>query len=395
MSVTLTPAGGQPLQVVRTRLFVPWIGPWYLDLDVDLGTIPTLPSGKVVVTIGASNVLTGTVDPTMSAAMGEAKAHVRVVGGGNGWRNSVSRKPVQMDGGVFFAKVLMATATEVGEVATTANPAEQLDKAYIRMEGPASQILSGRQWHVNAMGVTIVGPRAPIVPVPGTLDILDWDGISHRLTAASDDIVWPGTVIVDPRIGQTVVRTVDQTWSDAGSQVHAWCSPDEPAESNPGYAAVAAMIDHRVQRPYCVPQLYRLVRQDVMGRCVLQAVSPHANAPDMIPLSVWGVSGISAMYTPGSEVLVSFINGDPNRPVITNWKDGTPIELQLDAATFVTVGGPLAGPVVSAAAFMTILGLLKTAIAAAGPTGAAAVTALESALVPVLPLVPTKKLRSE
>lgn len=398
MILSLQPVSGQPLLAISVRLFMPWIGVWHADVDVDLGTIPTTPTGPCLLKIG-DQILNGTIDPEATSKLGDFKAHVRVVGGSNGWSTDVKRLPYHMDGGVLLQHVLTTTAAAVKEVVVLANPTERFGIDYVRMEGPASQVLRGRDWHVNFQGVTFVGPRLPASPKPGTLDILDWDGITHRLTAASDEIVIPGTEIIDTRIGtgRATVRTVEQTWGVDGAMVRAWCSAEPPEESNPIAAPIYEAIDHRVQRSYLAPQLYRVVTQDAKGRLVLQAVSLKAGAPDMIPLSPWpGMSGLSATYKLGTEVLVSFINGDPTRPVVGNFKDGKPIELKLDATVSIMAGAPAAAvPVAKADTIVEIIGALKTAIGAAGPGGPAAVTVLEAALLEILPGLPTTKFKAE
>src|SRR5262249_52787036 len=85
-----------------------------------------------------------------------------------------------------------------------------------------------------------------------------------------------------------------------------------------------------------------------------------AGLPDLLPVSILpGMAGLSAVLTPGSIVLVEFIEGDPSLPIVTHFeaKGGAgflPVSLFLDATGAVNIGttagtvnaGDALGPVV-------------------------------------------------
>ena len=69
-----------------------------------------------------------------------------------------------------------------------------------------------------------------------------------------------------------------------------------------------------------VPVRYRVVSQTV-DRYNLQAVSKAAGWPDILPCAVMaGAAGYKANLTPGSIVLVQFIEGDETQPMITHFE---------------------------------------------------------------------------
>ncbi|MCC6557196.1 MAG: hypothetical protein IT372_29950 [Polyangiaceae bacterium] len=104
---------------------------------------------------------------------------------------------------------------------------------------------------------------------------------------------------------------------------------------------------------------YRVVRM-VVGRVDLQAVDKAPGLPNVLPVPVHtGMAGISAQLTPGSMVLVEFVEGDPGQPVITHFstKDEPgflPVELALDATDKVRIGETASAVELGAAAGVVV-----------------------------------------
>ncbi|WP_437606251.1 hypothetical protein WMF20_35365 [Sorangium sp. So ce834] len=79
-------------------------------------------------------------------------------------------------------------------------------------------------------------------------------------------------------------------------------------------------------------------------RAVLQAVRKEPGLPDLPPIPiVAGMAGLFAELTPSAIVLVEFIEGDPNLPIITGFsRDGgetfVPVSLTLDAVNALLFG---------------------------------------------------------
>ena len=314
------------LHVAHARLFLPWRGRWLADVDVDLGTSGTAPSGAQKLTIGSAT-LSGTVDPDRSGFFAQ-KASLRLLGGGGGWQKDVPARHYHNDAGVKSSNVLSTTASDVGETIVDAAPSV-FGIDFVRPAGAASQVLELLEWRVDLDGTTRTGTRTTPT-TPASLQVLEWDGDRQRADFACDEIVLPGTQVTDTRFGTITLRDVEQTFGDDGARGTAWCGT---AAASRLVGALTAVVRQRGHVAFLAAYRYRVLSQGSDGRLTLQAVERLRGLPDMIPLSVWpGMAGLSATYTPGTEVLVEFIAGDPGRPVVTGFQSGaSPQVLTLDA----------------------------------------------------------------
>jgi hypothetical protein len=225
------------------------------------------------------------------------------------------------------------------------------------------------------LGVTQVSPRIPVPLDPTSFDLIDFDPVLQRLTIATDSIVEPGAIIVDPRIGTVTVRDVEQIFDKRGARAHCYCgSPTGQASRLVG--ALAALSKERVGVAgdvYLTPQRFRVVQEGIDGRLYLQPVDLFGAMPQTLPLSVWpGVPGVTSTLVPGTQVVVSFIGGDPSQPFVEAFDPlGTPLTLTLNAVSpgGVIVGGIAPVPVVKDTpdldAYFTAL---EAALMAAGHT---------------------------
>jgi hypothetical protein len=95
--------------------------------------------------------------------------------------------------------------------------------------------------------------------------------------------------------------------------------------------------------PFSYPYRYRVFEMQA-NRVKLQAVRKLAGLPDIIPaVMLPGVPGTWAELTPGSTVLVQFIEGDESMPVITHFEDRDgggwiPLALVLEATNTIKLG---------------------------------------------------------
>ena len=373
------------LEAISCRLFTPWTGAWTADVDVTLDDTGVVPTGLVALTIGAS-VFAGTVDDRASGKYGET-AKLRIVAGAGGWDKDVAEQPFHNDAVLLSTEVLSATAAEVGETVLEAEPLD-IGVDYIRLAGPAGRVLRGRQWYVNPVGVTVVGPRLEVPADPDSVSVIGWDPLTQRAELASDDVVPPGTIVTDDKFGTVTLRDVEQNFTASGSQVSAWCSS---SSSTRLAAAFAKLAKEATGAGYSRPYAFRVVEQSpIDGRVLLQAVDPAAGAPDMGPIAFMpGIPGATAKLTPSSVVAVCFLGGDPTLPKVFAF-DGAlpPIELALTAAGTLKLTAPiiqLNGAV--AATAIAVAGGIRP-VAAAGPVFDAlsavgtALTAISAATVP-------------
>lgn len=340
------------LRALTVRLVMPYQGVWLADIDLDPDVVQAVPpAGPAVITIGAPPVATlaGTIDPLFSGSF-VASAKLRVLGGGGGWSRPVPSQDFANPAGVLSPVVIPATGALVGEVVTVLVPKLLATAKYERSAGPARRVLDDSPWWVDpTTGVTFVGgPRPPAVPDP-SLEVISWDPDTKVAELTCDALVLPGTPIVSTKIGESpvIVRDVEQVFQGSGSRVTAWCSTGAVSRLQ---VALTSMVRELARTAYLKVYPYTVVGPaagDTTGqKWLLQAVGrdPLTQAatpmPDQVPCTAYaGTSGASAKLTPGIQVLVHFVNGNPADPVMLGCSMLVlPSELTLDAIAAVHVG---------------------------------------------------------
>ncbi len=410
------------LRALSVRFWIPWRGAWLADVEVDADVVETIVTSLNVpspgVLISGGKTLTCTIDPRYSGTF-QNRAHARVVGGRGGWDTEVPAQDFVNPAGPLPSTVVYA-ATGALVLETVADPIPQIfDKRFPRSRGPASRVFRDRDWFVDPVtGITTVAQWPPAIPDP-EWTIADFDIGQKRITILSDNLILPGTVIVDPRFnGQTfIARDVEQTFDANGGRAEVWVAEKPVSRLAEGLASlVRELAGTAALKMY----RYRFVLPEPGGMLALQAITP--GAPDLNPISQWtGLSGISASLVknatlaPATELVVGFTADDPPAPFIAAFSPlAKPLGLSLDAVTFINVGAatsPVAlsiGVLQALAALKVEIDAIAAALVAAGsvPTwtvagpamGAAAGTALTggtAAFVPALALIPSKKLLSE
>lgn len=327
--------------VLTFRLLVPYSGPWMLDAVLDADVAPT--SGAPAVVAGESAQLVGTVDadPDRTFKFGE-RVRLGVLAGGGGWHKPVRPQHYHSDAALPLATVVTSTAAEVKEKVVVSAP-ETLGKDFFRVAGPASQVLRGRSWWVDFLGVTQVGPRLP-KPAPTSLEILSWDEVTGTCECALDELLEPGTVLVDERFGTRIVRDVELVLSESSIRATCWLVSSAPeGEGNLELVQALGAIATRAIGPQWLRQ-YEYTVVSMQGDRVAVTPADPKKAPQASPLSVWcGAPGMKSKLAPGTKVLVGFANGDPLSPFIGHFEPAEgegwmPLELTLDALKKVEIG---------------------------------------------------------
>lgn len=399
--LTLATAVGATYSVLRARLYHFAIGVWIVDVEIAAQALLALPLPTGTVTLVLAGApLVGTVDDDSSGTWGPT-ARVRVLGGGGGWSKPLPAQQWHADNGVLSTTVYQATGALVGETVLDEEP-EVGAIDYVRAGDaptklptdpsrniPASAVFGDNPWWVDVAGVTHVGPRPPAVADPSVV-LRDYTAPEQKVTFHAQAILVPGTQLVDGRLGAAPVPVydVEQLFDEHGSIGWAWTQP-EAGSSIAGDLKAAALAWTRAV--YLRIYRYRFVQDTGPGpggppnRMALQAVTPTAGVPDLIPLAPWsGAPGISAELAPSQEVLVLFENADPSAPRIVCYSlEGLPLKLTLDAqveldlgptAPVVNLAGGLAavalapGIATLTSALKAQMALVETAIAALGGT---------------------------
>ncbi|MBA3841095.1 MAG: hypothetical protein H0X39_00470 [Actinobacteria bacterium] len=289
-------------------------GPWIADVDFEAE--PSV-SGRVKLVIG-SLVAFGTVS---SGTFG-AQTKARIVGGAGGWGTTLGGKSYANDAGIKALTIAQDAARAAGETIGDFVPtSERVGRAFVRDAGPGSRALEvaagGAAWWVDYAGVTNVGPR-PAVPLDaGAYQVLAYDPRDQIVTLGMDDPaeIQIGSVLTERLDRPVTVRQLEIVVTAGELRVLAWCGGSET-----GYGQLAGLLKTIAQRStdqrLFGAYRYRVVRM-VADRVELQAVRRAAGLPDLLPVSVWpGIAGVHAVLTPGSECLVSFIEGDRTQPYL-------------------------------------------------------------------------------
>lgn len=212
--------------IVAMRGSVPWGGAWVIDATLD--QVVDL-SGSVDVVVGGMT-LKGTIDPKYSGTFA-FQSKVRVVAGGNGWRNVLPARAYHNDAGVKVLTVLLDLCAGCGEtlLGVVAPAKERLGADFVRMEGPASralsQIITPADWWVDYAGATNVGRRAQS-EVSGDLTILDFDAGSKVATVVAPDpsVVGIGSILRDERLrAPLMVREITIELAGSALRLACWC----------------------------------------------------------------------------------------------------------------------------------------------------------------------------
>ena len=374
-------------RVTTAALWIPWRGAWVADLAVDLDADQPEPTGAMVFTAPATRVAGyGVING--SGRVGTQR-NVRLVGGARGgWSSLVSSRHHHNDGGVRLSHVLSTLAAEVGERVAVLTD-EVLGVDYVRPAGLAGQALDGRSWWVDAEGVAQVGERT-VSAAPAGIEVLDFDPVGQVVKLEFDKILpGPGMRVTSSLLpGPVVLRDCTVTWA-ADGQTIASCTVQQVGKLDLRSAMQALVGDRRA--PFSRCYRYRVIGTTAK-RHDLQAVRKAPGLPDVVSLSAWpGVPGVDAVPTPGAEVLVEFIDGDPAQPCIRAFEgpEGDSYaarSVAIDATEEIRLGGSSAQLVALASAvdanFDALLNLLQNWLVVANDGGLALQTAANLVTLP-------------
>lgn len=320
MTESLVSIAGQ--RVSKLRLIVANVGPWYAECDME--EAPTF-EGAVSLTIGDTQ-LACTTAPNTDGTFGNQRK-LRVVAGAGGWGRLLTAKGYHNDAGVKARDVAADVVRLVGEKLGTFVPAaERLGVDFVRQAIPAATVLEqviglNVAWWVDYQGSTNVGPRATSALGAGDYEVLAFDPRSRVATLAVDNplAVTIGSVISERLDAPQTVRDLELRVDGSELRVMAWCGGGA-SEAGRLTQLLRTIARHSTAGRIYGKFRYRVVRMAGDGRVELQAVRKAAGMPDILPVSQWpGVAGTHAELSPGAEVLVEFVEGDPTMPVVTHY----------------------------------------------------------------------------
>src|SRR6185437_9736782 len=235
----------------------------------------------------AGTILTG-------GSSGAGRSFFRLVAGAGGWGKQLPAKSYSNDFGVKLLTVLQDAATAVGETldTTTIDPKATLGPFFVRPAGPACRLLeqlSSSSWYIGEDGKTRLGARPATTLSTKVTYVVPVD-VEHEYSAANG------------------LRS--KIWGRQGGAASRRIS------------ALRALVDQLdPDRAFRGTWEYRIVTQDGV-RLNLQPVRASSGMPDLARVMVRpGVPGFSAQHMLGARVLVTFVDGDPSRPVVVSFED--------------------------------------------------------------------------
>lgn len=376
-----------PHRVLAGHISIPWGGCWIASLTLDPDIPADPPDGaKLPLVLGDGGKALGTVDGSRSGSF--AGIHKCTIVGGLGWSRELPPQHFTAPA-LLSPAVIAATAASVLEVATVVAPIPiGEDGHYVRNGGTASKVLDGLDWFVGLDGVTMVGPRIPKPVNPLESEILNYDPETGVVDIAGTAVIEPGALIApDPLRGLTellTVRSVEIDFGPAGFHTRAKCG-DAPTE--PGIPLIVAL--RKLMRELAKNEFNRLTRYRVVGpgpedgTWLLQAVELGEKA-DVVGAKLWpGLQGLSAKLFPSSIVLVAF--GTNQDPMIVGSDESLPLEVSIDAAMSVSIGGESALPLIQAPGLSAAITAAATAAnGIGGPVSGSALATILNGIVSAL-----------
>jgi hypothetical protein len=326
-------------------LNVPGYGLWFGTATTTLAE--TSLTGQVTLsaygTTWAATILAG--------ALVEGKARYRFVAGRGQWGKTVPPKAYANDAGVTALQVLRDVARETGE--TVVPPTKALGPHWVRTAGAASLVLHAiapRAWYSDQAGAVQFGSW-PALPKSNLPVVREDPATGLTEIAVSDSLVGllPGTATA-----HGAALDVEIQADSDGVRALLWASP-KPNRPVSALGQIIAALDPTAR--YRGAFEYRVLGQSG-ERLTLQPVRTRSSLPDLQRVPVRLPPGVRADWAPGSLCVVTFLDGDPARPVVIAgdapdspaWMPvalefGAPGALGVARISDAVVAGPFAGTI--------------------------------------------------
>ena len=298
--------------VSRARVSLPSWGLWHADVEIAGGADL---SGAVVLSIADADYAGAIV----SGGTWQGRSRYVVAGGAGGWGADLPARSYVNDAGVKASTVLADLARETGETIEDA-PTTAIGPAWVRPAGPAlapMHLLYPSGWHVGADGVTRIGVRAA-AEWTGALTVLSRDDAAGSMLIAPETVAGlePGAVVdgleavdVEIEIEPGLLRA--RLWGAGPS--------GEGSRRIAALRRLLASLDPGSQ--FRGVWEYRAIVQ-TGERLHLQPARVSLGMPDLLAVRIRpGVPALASDVAAGAMVLVSFVDGDPARPVVVNFED--------------------------------------------------------------------------
>lgn len=361
-------------QVLNASFVLPRYGVWTVRGEI---SEPVIMTGQVsIVDDLAGRTLVCTIrESRIDAGRGQFEA----VGGAGGWAKTLPREGYHNDAGVKTAIVVGDAARLAGETLSAA-PGGLLPAHFARRAGAASGVLHAlfpKAWYVNDAGQTVLAtPTAFAYDVASS--VVTPDSYADCVSIAADSLAKfaPGLTV-----GGLVYGDVEITVTSDKITAIAYAKTD----STSIVSRIADAVLNRLK--YTGVFEYRVASVDSDYRCNVQPVLQSSSMPELARVPFRGVSGVRFKPQPGASVLLTFVDGNPSRPVIIagddNATDGWAAES--DSTVDISAGGTLDAAAKATPTddnFAQLDAAIQAALAAITPAGggSAVVSAYEGAM---------------
>lgn len=309
-------------------------GTWYADVETDK---PVALAGAAALVL-ADLTLSGTV---LSGGAFSDRSRFRVVGGAGGWGKIIPAKSYSNDVGVKVSQVVSDAASACGETVQLTTTDKVGRSWTYDDDGPAVRVLervARGAWYVDEAGITKLGKR-PRTTLTEKVTVQNVDVARSIVSVASDKIA-----ALAPGVTVEGIEAIDCIHELTDKSVRTTLYGKRGTSGSRAHRAFTALLDLLdPDRKFRGLFEYRVVQQD--GDTLdLQIVRKSTGMPDLRRVPVRpGTPGCSAEFTPGSRVVVGFVDSSPSGAfVLAGDEVGSagflPLELKLDATTFVKLG---------------------------------------------------------
>ncbi len=312
-------------RVVSAHVSVPYYGTWTAwAMMPAAGNASALVAGSAVTLTLGNLTLTGSVYRSGPFA-GQIK--VFCMGGYGGWQKTVPAQQYALGGGLMLSTVLKDLAGAVSE-RVNVQVDRSLGSSFTREGTWAGKILrqiAGPLWYVDPSGTTQIASARPSLTIATPFQIITYDGDRGEFEIATEDYLsWlPGSSFSNEIV--TTPQTVSLATIDTG---------------NDGILRFKVLtVGPPTDR--LIEDIRALVREEVefltfLGVYEYAVQGTDGSTVDAIPTSTdiplpplrkvtlrSGIPGTKVKPAKGSLLAVSFLNGDPTKPIVDPIYDST------------------------------------------------------------------------
>lgn len=330
------------VDVLEGRLTFRLAGAWDGELDVD-GESADVVTGPVQIVVGQTTL---TATSAIASIDQGKRVRVRVVGGAGGLGTAL---PAQGYNNATRRTVLDAILSAGGERTSSSADAAILDAqlpAWVRLAGSVADAVwtlvehAKATWRVLPDGSVWVGTDT-WAAVDESAIVVEEEDLTNNLivTALEDLLVLPGSTFGGQRISESTY-TLDETKLRAHLRYGGTRGELEEFYGR----LIQAETAHRDYEAHYVA---KMLGQNADG--TLELLPYLARVPGLSKVRVKSLPGLAAFkILPGSDCIVLFEDGDPSKPVVTDFAMGQVQQLVLDALEILLGGTGATDKVVTA-----------------------------------------------